>query len=90
MIILANRTYGGFHHTRECVEHFNLRSCYNRTDFENRIDPELIDFYHHHDRGDIGFCYIPNEATDWDIIEYDGLEYVIYVLNGKLCQSCPE
>ena len=53
MIILANRTYGGFHHTRECVEHFNLRSCYNRTDFENRIDPELIDFYHHHDRGGI-------------------------------------
>lgn len=27
---------------------------------------------------------IPAEATDWDIIDYDGLERVVYVLNGRL------
>lgn len=27
---------------------------------------------------------IPNEATDYRIIEHDGKEYVIYVIGGKL------
>ena len=27
---------------------------------------------------------IPDEATDWRIIEYDGAEYIIYVINGKM------
>ena len=31
---------------------------------------------------------IPDEATDWEIFEYDGLEEVVYVLNGKLYHVC--
>jgi hypothetical protein len=27
---------------------------------------------------------IPDNATDWRIIEYDGAEYVIYVIDGKM------
>lgn len=27
---------------------------------------------------------IPDNATDWRIIEYDGAEYVIYVVDGKM------
>ena len=31
---------------------------------------------------------IPDEATDWEIFEYDGMEEVVYVLNGKLYHVC--
>ena len=27
---------------------------------------------------------IPNEATDYEILEYDGCESLLYVLNGKI------
>jgi hypothetical protein len=27
---------------------------------------------------------IPNEATDYEILEYDGLEEVVCVIDGKL------
>ena len=33
---------------------------------------------------DIKVVEIPDDSTDWDIIEYDGSEYVIYVKNGKI------
>ena len=27
---------------------------------------------------------IPNNTTDWDIVEYDGLEDIVYVVDGKI------
>lgn len=27
---------------------------------------------------------IPDNATDWRVIEYDGAEYIIYVVDGKM------
>ena len=83
MIILANKTWGGYRNTDEFVKHFGI-------DFGPRDNPEYVEFYQTHDRGDIGFCYIPDDATDWDIMEYDGKEWVVYVLNGKLNYSYPE
>lgn len=89
MIVLANKTYGGYVHTAECVEHFGMKSPYDRIGTEDRTDPELIEFYRNHERGDIGFCYVPEYATDWDLMEDDGLEWVIFVLHGKLHYSQP-
>lgn len=90
MIILANKTWGGYRNTNEFVEHFGLESEWDEIDFDTRDNPEYVDFYHTHDRGDIGFCYVPDDATDWDIMEYDGKEWVVYVHNGKLNYSYPE
>lgn len=90
MIILANKTWGGYSHTDEFVKHFGLKDEWDEIDFGSRNIPEYIEFYHHHDRGDIGFCYVPDDATDWDIMEYDGKEWVVYVQNGKLNYSYPE
>lgn len=33
---------------------------------------------------DLKVVEIPENATDWRIIEYDGSEYVIYVVDGKM------
>ena len=57
---------------------------------EMRTDPALISaieqlgeeantIYSH-----LEIVEIPDEATDWDINEYDGSESIIYVLDGKL------
>ena len=27
---------------------------------------------------------IPDEATDWEVLDHDGLEHVIYVLDGTI------
>ena len=89
MIVLANKTYGGYSHTAECAEHFGMKSHYDRIEREDRTDPELIKFYETQDTGDIGFCYVPEYATDWDLMEYDGKEWVVFVLNGKLHYSYP-
>lgn len=32
----------------------------------------------------ITLVFVPDEATDWEIDEYDGYETVRYVLNGKI------
>jgi hypothetical protein len=37
--------------------------------------------------GDLVVVEIPDNATDWNIEEYDGLETVIYVLNGRICYA---
>lgn len=89
MVVLANKTYGGYSHTAECAEHFGMKSHYDRIEREDRTDPELIKFYETHECGDIGFCRFPDCATDWDLLEYDGKECVVYVLYGELCYSYP-
>ena len=33
---------------------------------------------------DLAIVEIPDTATDWDICIYDGIEEVIYVLDGKI------
>ena len=33
---------------------------------------------------------IPDEATDWMIVDYDGAERIIYVLDGKLHEIDPD
>ncbi len=41
------------------------------------------------DRTDFAVVDIPEEATDWMVIEQDGYERVIVVINGKLVQLTP-
>ena len=58
-----------------------------------RYDPKLIELLEQMEKENPR-CYfqlsvheVPDEATDWEIQEYDGAEEcVIYVLNGKICR----
>ena len=53
---------------------------------ENRTNPQLIMWVETqpHKCGDLRVVEIPNNATDWEINEYDGLEEIIYVVDGKI------
>ena len=52
----------------------------------DRTNPELVAFVENHpdDCGDLAIMTIPDNATDWDIQDYDGCETLIYVVDGKI------
>lgn len=53
---------------------------------EDRTHPELVEFVETHPKqcGDLAVVEIPDDATDWEIDEYDGWERLTYVVNGKI------
>lgn len=87
MKVVVNRCYGGFSLSRAAMEALGVESPYEEI---SRINPNLIAFVEKDALSGSGrhaklqIVEIPDEATDWEISEYDGFETIIYVLNGKL------
>lgn len=81
MKMVINANYGGFGlNVAERYEDWVL-------DFEDdRTNAELVEFVetHPNECGDLKVIIIPDDATDWEMNEYDGWESVIYVLGGKI------
>lgn len=86
MFIIINKCFGGFHLPEEFCSMHGL-SRYARIE---RTDPRLVEFIQSHGGkvvGDVSKLVavkIPDTATDWDLQEYDGMESIIYVVNGKI------
>lgn len=81
MKIVFNNEYGGYGY--EVADEFK--------DFVNkfstdRTNEELVKFVEENpDKcGDLDIVEIPDNATDYELLENDGLEEVIYVLDGKI------
>lgn len=87
MKIVINRAWGGFTLPDEfCTNHdCNRYSYYDDYGKEIRQNAELIEIVSDENyNGVLKVCEIPDEVTDWEINDYDGMESVVYVLNGKL------
>mgnify|MGYP000021403712 FL=1 len=85
MKIVVNADFGGFG--------YGVSKKYEGCVFayeNDRANPELVAFVENHpdDCGDLAIMTIPDNATDWDIQEYDGNENLIYVVNGKIHYCC--
>ena len=83
MKIVLNKEFGGF----GCNVTEQYQDWIYKFESETeRTAPELIKFVetHPNDCGDLKVIEIPDESTDWDINEYDGLESVVYVVDGKI------
>ena len=85
MKIVVNADFGGFGYGvskkyEDCVFAYE----------NDRANSELVAFVENHpeDCGDLAIMTIPDNATDWDIQEYDGNENLIYVVNGKIHYCC--
>ena len=89
MKIAVNTCFGGF-----CLDD-QIAKKYGLDKYEvSRTDPKLIELiesgidvspkssYRKHPS--IALITIPDEATDYRIFDYDGLESIIYVLDGKM------
>lgn len=87
MKIVINTCYGGFSITNEAAKLLGYKDGY-AWDID-RTNPNLVKLVEA--GAPVGGAFsklevveIPDEATDWAINEYDGLEEVIYVLDGKI------
>lgn len=89
MRIVINTCFGGFHIPAELCETCGL----SRYDDIDRSDSRLVDFVETHADADGRYCEdyavlvvveIPDTCTDWEVSEYDGLESIIYVVDGKI------
>lgn len=81
MRIVINADFGGFGlDVAEEFEDFVDKYSGDRT------NPDLIQFVENHPEecGQLAITEIPDDATDYMISEYDGLESVIYVVDGKI------
>lgn len=81
MKVVINRDYGWF---GTCVYSDYKDFVAN---FEgDRTNPQLITFVEDYpnESGDLTIATLPNDVTDYVIIERDGFEYIVYSLNGLL------
>lgn len=90
MKIIVNNGYGGFGISNEALAKYNIPDgMYN---YELRIHPKLIAAIEQGEDISSPYCAlevveIPKGATDYMVQEYDGLETVYYVLNGKIYEA---
>lgn len=86
MKVVINSCFGGFSTTREFSESIGAHTPYHIP----RWDADLIKAVEADAEAINGACAklkvvdIPEEATDWELNEYDGLESITYVVDGKL------
>lgn len=88
MKIVINADYGGFSIPDEIVEAIGADGWFDRRP-QIRTNPIFVKHVEDNanERGmyhDLKVVEIPDEATDWDIYDYDGLETLFYVLDGKI------
>ena len=89
MTFILNKCYGGWSISDFAMEQLGLDSNYPYMDEVNKEKlAELINKYGP-EKCSGGSAWlkvveIPDNATDWDIDEYDGIERIVYVIDGKL------
>ena len=90
MKIAINKCYGGFELSKFACEKLGCGPFYYDEQGE-RTDERLINLIETYGSEKCsGGCAaliiveIPDENTDWEIDEYDGIESVTYVIDGKI------
>lgn len=83
MKIVKNADFGGFGYGVAKAHQQWVREF---ADEEKRTDPEIVAFVEEHptECGDLVVVEIPDTATDWQVDDYDGLETILYVVDGKI------
>lgn len=81
--IVLNRDFGGFSLPKGFVEQEKLSDRYADV---SRTSEKLIRYIKEHgsEDSDLEVIEIPDNVTDWQIHEYDGLESIICVIDGKI------
>lgn len=89
MKMVINGSWGGFKLPEDYAAAKTDGWVYGYAD-EVRCDPDLINIVESKGYvGDLEVVEFPDEATDYMIDEYDGMESLYYVMNGKIKQAFP-
>lgn len=89
MKIVINKCFGGFGLSEKAKEILGIDNSFDEYQID-RNDPKLIEVVE--TLGDeangryarLRVVNIPDNATDWELDEYDGAEEVLFVVNGKI------
>lgn len=89
MKFVLNKCWGGFGVSDIAAEELNLLGRWEANDLD-RDDPDLVRVVEILGKAANGkyanLCVveIPDNATDWELTDYDGAESIIYVVDGKI------
>lgn len=84
MTLVLNRDWGGFRLPQGFCKTYGIE---DKWDVEiKRNDPRLVEWVRDHanDRGDLACVEIPDNYTDYEINNCDGMELITYVVDGKI------
>lgn len=92
MEIILNKCYGGLSFSREALKRAGFSWEHDRYNDDLRRSLRMIEVVR--EMGDAAGEYyskpvvvtIPEEATDYRLMEYDGFETILYVVDGKIHQ----
>ena len=89
MTFILNKCYGGWSISNFAMKQLGLNSNYPDMDeVDEKKLAELINTYGSEKcsgrSAKLKVVEIPDNITDWDIDEYDGIERIVYVIDGKL------
>jgi hypothetical protein len=80
MKMIINAAYGGY-----CIpDEVRCWGLPPDTENEHRTDPRFIEWVEEQKDNDLVVVEIPDNATDWELEEYDGWESIIAVVGGKI------
>lgn len=89
MKVILNKCYGGFSLSPQAIAAARIDDSWSYGNA--RFNKSLIRLIEKHGSqwasglyADLHVVSIPDEATDYHIDEYDGMESIIYVVDGKL------
>ena len=86
MKLVINKCYGGFGLSDWAMEQLGINVYYDIDRTDSRLVelvenfPKKVDNFY----SNLIVVSIPDTSTDWEIDEYDGLETVLYVIDGKI------
>ena len=89
MKFVLNTCWGGFKVSDIAAKALGLRDGWEADDLD-RNDPDLVKVVETLGKDANGDCAklrvveIPDNATDWEYDDYDGMESIIYVVDGKI------
>ena len=90
MKIVLNKCYGGFGLSKKAVDMLNAETSYDYNAYDRRTDEELIKVVEElGEEANSRFSKlmvvdIPDTATDWQIDDYDGIERITFVVDGRI------
>lgn len=87
MKLVVNKCFGGFSLSNEAAKELGVNDVYS---IINRCDERLIKMVEENadkvsgSSSKLRVVEIPDEATDWELNDYDGRETITYVVDGRL------